>query len=238
MKKFKELTKQEIIEAIEEQETLASILDSLKCHDNTSNRSKLKQFIIDNRMDVSHIKIPITRAKYEENPKRCKCCGTIIPYEKRENDFCNRSCSASYNNLGQVKNGKALPERSYCLNCGKEVTRGRSYCDNTCYAEYQRKEYIKRWKEGKETGIIGKDDIATAVRIYLREKYNNSCQLCGWSQTNTFTGIVPLQIHHIDGNCMNNSEENLQLLCPNCHSLTENFGARNQNCTRIDKRIR
>ena len=37
---------------------------------------------------------------------------------------------------------------------------------------------------------------------------------------------------------MNNSEENLQLLCPNCHSLTENFGARNQNCTRVDKRVR
>ena len=39
-------------------------------------------------------------------------------------------------------------------------------------------------------------------------------------------------------NRMNNSEENLQLLCPNCHSLTENFGSRNINCTRIDTRIR
>ena len=24
-------------------------------------------------------------------------------------------------------------------------------------------------------------------------------------------------VHHIDGNCTNNKEENLQLLCPNCH---------------------
>ena len=33
-------------------------------------------------------------------------------------------------------------------------------------------------------------------------------------------------------------EENLQLLCPNCHALTENFGSRNENCTRVDKRYR
>lgn len=238
MKKFNELTPQEIIEAIKKQETLASILISLECHDNTSNRNKLKQFINDNNIDIFHIKIKLNKITYEQNPKRCKVCGNIIPYEKRQNDFCNHSCSASYNNQGICRNREAYPEHSYCLNCGKEITRGRNYCNNTCYAEYQRKEYIKRWKKGEETGIIGTDNIATEVKIYIREKYNNSCQLCGWNQVNKFTKIVPLQIHHIDGNCMNNSEENLQLLCPNCHSLTENFGARNQNCTRIDKRIR
>lgn len=37
-----------------------------------------------------------------------------------------------------------------------------------------------------------------------------------------------LQIHHIDGNHYNNEESNLQLLCPNCHSLTPTFGALNK----------
>lgn len=97
---------------------------------------------------------------------------------------------------------------------------------------------LKDGKQGEESGIIGKDKIATAVKIYLREKFNNSCQKCGWNQINYFTGLVPLQIHHIDGDCLNNKEENLQLLCPNCHALTENFGSRNKNCTRIDKRKR
>ncbi len=31
----------------------------------------------------------------------------------------------------------------------------------------------------------------------------------------------------------NNSEDNLQLLCPNCHALTENFGSRNKNSKRV-----
>ena len=108
----------------------------------------------------------------------------------------------------------------------------------TCKTQYEEKTYIERWKNGEESGLIGKDGIKKAVRNYLFNKYNNSCQLCGWNQVNQYTGRVPLQIHHIDGDCTNNKEDNLQLLCPNCHSLTENFGSRNKNCTRIDKRQR
>lgn len=74
--------------------------------------------------------------------------------------------------------------------------------------------------------------ISNNIRTYLFEKYNNSCQICGWNKVNAFTGKCPLEIHHIDGNYLNNTEENLQLLCPNCHSLTENFKSLNKNCTR------
>jgi very-short-patch-repair endonuclease len=39
--------------------------------------------------------------KYNKNPKKCKNCNNIIPYDNRVNDFCNRSCSGSYNNLNR-----------------------------------------------------------------------------------------------------------------------------------------
>lgn len=65
------------------------------------------------------------------------------------------------------------------------------------------------------------------IRNYLIEKYQG-CQLCGWNQVNPTTNRMPLEVHHIDGNCTNNKEENLQLLCPNCHSLTPNSGALNK----------
>ena len=32
-----------------------------------------------------------------------------------------------------------------------------------------------------------------------------------------------MQLHHIDGNNSNNSLDNLQMLCPNCHSQTDNY---------------
>ena len=33
---------------------------------------------------------------------------------------------------------------------------------------------------------------------------------------------------HIDGNSKNNKEENLTLLCPNCHSLTKTYKGANR----------
>ncbi len=116
-----------------------------------------------------------------------------------------------------------------CVNCGKEIEngkRGKLFCCEHCHQEHLYKEYIKRWKNGFEKGCKG-SGVSKYIIRYLREKYNNSCQLCGWSKVNTYTNKVPLHVHHIDGDCTNNKEENLQLLCPNCHSLTENFAALN-----------
>ena len=38
---------------------------------------------------------------------------------------------------------------------------------------------------------------------------------------------INLELHHIDGDKSNNNLNNLQLLCPNCHSYTDNFGSKN-----------
>ena len=40
---------------------------------------------------------------------------------------------------------------------------------------------------------------------------------------------IPLCVHHIDGNHINNQIENLQVLCPNCHAQTDNYCGRNKN---------
>lgn len=34
---------------------------------------------------------------------------------------------------------------------------------------------------------------------------------------------IPLELHHIDGNPVNNNLDNLILLCPNCHAQTPNY---------------
>lgn len=39
---------------------------------------------------------------------------------------------------------------------------------------------------------------------------------------------IPIELHHIDGNRKNNKIENLSLLCPNCHALTENYRGKNK----------
>lgn len=120
-----------------------------------------------------------------------------------------------------------------CLNCGKEFEHTRSsrnkFCSHSCQQEYQHTKYIERWKNGEEDGMSGKYGISSHIRRYIFEKYNGKCQLCGWNKENPYSHNVPLQIHHIDGDYKNNSENNLQLLCPNCHSLTDTFMTLNKN---------
>ena len=65
----------------------------------------------------------------------------------------------------------------------------------------------------------GEYRLSMHIKTYLLEKYNNQCARCGWGETNQYTGKIPLEIEHIDGNYRNNKEENLIVLCPNCHSL-------------------
>lgn len=60
------------------------------------------------------------------------------------------------------------------------------------------------------------------------EKYNNQCARCGWGEINPFTGTLPLEVEHIDGDATNNKEKNLTLLCPNCHSLTKTYRGANK----------
>lgn len=60
------------------------------------------------------------------------------------------------------------------------------------------------------------------LRRLVKEGVKESkCEKCGnviWNEK-----PIPLQLHHIDGDRTNNTLENLQVLCPNCHAQTENF---------------
>jgi len=58
--------------------------------------------------------------------------------------------------------------------------------------------------------------------IYLRGRKCENCGLEEW-----LGQPINLEVHHIDGNRKNNELENLQLLCPNCHSYTPNFRSLN-----------
>ena len=61
------------------------------------------------------------------------------------------------------------------------------------------------------------------------------CELCGLTTIWNNKPLI-LQIHHKDGNHYNNDPENLQYLCPNCHSQTDNYTGRNR--CKIQKEIK
>ena len=116
-----------------------------------------------------------------------------------------------------------------CLNCNAEINKRAKYCSIACQKEYQQKLYIQKWKNNEETGMRGEYQLSSYIKNYIFEKYNNKCARCGWNKRNPYTHNIPLEVEHIDGNYKNNIEDNLILLCPNCHSLTSTYKGANLN---------
>ena len=92
---------------------------------------------------------------------------------------------------------KGTGQKGVCLNCGKEFIIYKShtgkYCSHSCQLEYQYKEYIKNWKEGKEDGMSGSYGISEYIRRYLFEKYDGKCRKSnGAARTISATDYVKL----------------------------------------------
>ena len=66
---------------------------------------------------------------------------------------------------------------------------------------------------------------AKTLLYKLRLKVN-TCEICGLSEW--LGNPIQCELHHINGDPTDNRVENLQILCPNCHSQTDNFRSRNR----------
>jgi hypothetical protein len=132
---------------------------------------------------------------------------------------------------------KRLP-RPLCLSCGTIVERREDvYCNVRCQQVYAYKKRIEAWQAGQSV-VIQDRSVPVYIRRYLFEKFQSKCTQCGWGEINSVTGKTPLEVEHIDGNSENNLEDNLTLLCPNCHSLTSTYKALNKGNGRFSRKQR
>lgn len=63
-------------------------------------------------------------------------------------------------------------------------------------------------------------------RLFSEKLKEKKCEKCSWSEM-ALDGRIPLELHHINGDRRDNRLENLQILCPNCHSLEDSHRGRN-----------
>lgn len=102
------------------------------------------------------------------------------------------------------------------------------YCSSKCQQKHAKSIKIEQWLNGEITGMKKGARLISTVRNHILEKANHKCEVCGWDKINPITGRSPLEINHIDGNATNCRPENLQVICPNCHSLTPTWKALNK----------
>lgn len=92
--------------------------------------------------------------------------------------------------------------------------------------------YLKRYKTRKYTieEIFCKNSkLKTNSELKKHLLKNNfkeyRCECCNNTEWNGKP--IPLQTHHINGDNTDNRIENLQLLCPNCHAITDTYCGKN-----------
>jgi hypothetical protein len=162
--------------------------------------------------------------------KNCKECVQPITTGDKRKEFCCKSCAATYNNKRRKKKKK---EKTRCLNCSDVCSRSTNkYCGNKCQREYQRKEIFKKIENGDT------QQEHRQYKNYLIFKYGEKCMECDWCEKNIYSGKIPIELEHIDGNSNNNELKNLKLLCPNHHALTATYKSLNQGNGRHSRRQR
>lgn len=68
------------------------------------------------------------------------------------------------------------------------------------------------------------------LRLLKKGIKSNICENCG---VDSWDGKpLNMELDHIDGNRTNHKLSNLRMVCPNCHSQTETFRARNKSLNR------
>lgn len=190
--------------------------------------SEVPLLSVEERKEVRRSTIVFARAgkkiKSEElqrkrEERKCVVCGGPILVKSLKAKSCSKDCAK----IARRENREAWEKD--CLHCGAPTKGKNKYCDecneNQTYRRATSTEEVK--------------DPHTVRKILLRKREHRceSCKLDEWMKS-----PIPLEIHHVDGNGDNNKEENLLLLCPNCHALTPTFRAKNKTASEKRRRIR
>ena len=169
----------------------------------------------------------------------CLNCGNTFhksrsSVKKSPNHYCNKKCF----NVAYGRNkSEGLSVKNCLCGCEKQCKTVKSkFYSHECQQDYYYKLNIIDWRENKKFQRNESAYVPQFIRRYLFQKFGNKCCKCGWKEVNPATKKVPLQIDHINGDACDNREQNLQLLCPNCHSLTETFGSLNNGKGRENRR--
>lgn len=166
--------------------------------------------------------------EYNENPKICGHCKSVIPYGSAGKKYCSTLCSYLNNKekVSELNTKHGRFKIKLCKWCNVGKTKG-TFCSHECRGKFQKSVSLDKVKRGELS-------YPTIIKEFLIKNRGHQCEDCKNKEWKCQP--INLTIHHVDGDSTNNLPENLQLLCWNCHSMTPNYGSKNKNSSRIQRR--
>jgi 5-methylcytosine-specific restriction endonuclease McrA len=154
-------------------------------------------------------------------------------------NLCDYGCQAPAKYT--LKNGKQCCNKTYqqCPAIKEKNRQGtkKAYIDGVrsvaWTSEHRKKSSDTRKQQAIDNFLIDGSTLSNhAVKNRLCELgVPQCCKECGIDTWNGKT--IPLELDHINGKSKDNRLDNLRLLCPNCHSLTDTWRGKNINTGKI-----
>jgi len=143
--------------------------------------------------------------------------------------FCSRQCanSRSWTEADKLKKSTSVKNSAK----RKEYTSRRQSDKLLTRQIYDR--IVATKKKNRESWLLKVEPSELNIwqlREYVIVHQDNKCNKCGVEQW--MGKALPLELDHKDGNNQNNSIENLEALCPNCHATTDTWRGRNKKSVR------
>lgn len=160
--------------------------------------------------------------------KICPKCG--IEHNK-SGVFCSRSCANSRKFSKEARKKKSVSNKKFWDSLSEEEKdKKKKILKDACPYDPSKYAESLMTQDWDAIGCQGK-----RLRVLLEQ--NGCCNSCGifeWRGK-----LITLELEHKDGNNGNNNRENLEALCPNCHSQTKTWRGRNnrKRQNRVDKYI-
>ncbi len=158
--------------------------------------------------------------------RRCKHCSSKFLASQKEvkrgnAKFCSRRCFGAFRRVNNIPKEPNV----ICAYCNKPFYKNESKRKNSKHGVYFCCREHKDKGQGLESGIpeiqpphYGENSGVRSYRTKALKHYPNECNRCSYS-----TVPAILVVHHKDLSRSNNSLDNLEILCPNCHALEHKF---------------
>jgi hypothetical protein len=152
--------------------------------------------------------------------EKCKKCGSEFEPQKGLISFCSLSCRNSRERTEEIKN-------KISESLKKSEKHKQSQINKVKFIDY--KKIAEKSKETWNKRILNADFETLSyerLRKRIKLEQNNKCNLCGLDSWNGKS--LTLELEHKDGDHHNNERNNLECLCPNCHSQTDTWRGKNK----------